>query len=292
MEIITPTKIEEAARDVIFAVENVESCERLPPGHVATPDWRMTLKNGRVADVEVTRCIDPAKAELFDAAHTENGTPKKWHNKKLSYQWLGTVVDRDPAFNKKRRLLKQVVDVAITILAEVEAKGDGSPDQMKKEAQALLNSGMTLISQGSDQTLSVSVLPGAQIHDGNRSQLVALGNPPEWVGAGLGCVVLTTLTTDSSTPRKALVSDVQGAINRKTVKKQMDGSPDLKWLVVMVDGFAVSRLNQYRDHAETQHAGIEGISFSYFDEVWVSSWRGDVVLRLSNGGTQMVVHHL
>ena len=41
-----------------------------------------------------------------------------------------------------------------------------------------------------------------------------------------------------------LSGDVQDAINRKTVKRQMDDAPDLKWLAVRVcylDAYGVSR---------------------------------------------------
>ncbi len=298
MEINTCTAVEEAARDAICAVVDVECCERLLPGHVATPDWRMTLGDGRVADVEVTRCIDQATTELFAAAHTRDGSPKKRHNAKLSYQWVVTVADRDPAFNKKRRPLKQVADIAISILAKVEAVG-GTPEQMAQNASVLFD-GWGVAYRGSEETITHLRVDGLQIQDGGRSQLLAVGyRTPEWVGPGEGSVELTTITTNSSSGKAKLVSDVQDAIDRKTKKQQMDASDGLKWLAVIVEGLAAFQLqdyygpgSRYYDHDKMQHPVLGGISFDYFDDVWISSWRGGVVLLLSNGGTEMMVHHL
>ncbi len=43
---------------------------------------------------------------------------------------------------------------------------------------------------------------------------------------------------------------------------------------------------------QTMTAPALGVEFDYFDEVWVCSLSGPVVLHLFNGGTEMMVHHL
>ena len=46
---------ERLAVALIREFEDLDDVERLiPPGHVLTPDWRVTTADGRVADVEVT----------------------------------------------------------------------------------------------------------------------------------------------------------------------------------------------------------------------------------------------
>ena len=39
---------------LVHEFEDVAAVKRLePPGHVPTPDWRLTMSDGRVADMEV-----------------------------------------------------------------------------------------------------------------------------------------------------------------------------------------------------------------------------------------------
>ena len=274
METNTPTMAEEAARDAICAVVDVERCERLLPGHVATPDWRLTLNDGRIADMEVVRCIDRAATELFAAAHNKDGSPKEHRRKELSYRWCGAVADREPAYNKNRRSLNQVADLIASALVKVEARG-GTPEQMYRNAKDTLDE--------------------LQIRDGPRSQRLAVGDDgPVWAGDGKGSLTLTTITARGYGLRELTV-DVQNAINAKTRKRQMDGSSGLEWLAVVVDAFALDDYfgpgSRYHNN-QTMTAPALGVEFDYFDEVWVCSLSGPVVLHLSNGGTEMVVHHL
>ena len=291
---------ERAAADAVCAVVDVAHCERLEPrGHIKTPDWRMVLAEGRVADVEVTGCTDGDSAAFFSAAHEKDGTLKEWSNEKLSHRWTVMVLDRDPGYNKERRPLEKLVADMASALAVVEARG-GTREQMMNTAQAALD-GALLVSRDSGATLTLTGCPGLQIDDGEHSQHLRLNNAPELVAPGRGSVVLSPIGgPDSSTGYRALVSDVQDAINRKTKRRQMDDAPDLKWLAVMVDGLAGFQLGHYfgpgsryyDPTAQMQPPALDGISFSYFDEVWVGSVRGDVVLRLSDGGRRVTVTHL
>ena len=70
----SPDRIEEAAVEAISKVEQVDHWERLDdrqPGK--TPDWRLTLSDGRVADVEVTSCPDELGLRFFKAGQTKTG---------------------------------------------------------------------------------------------------------------------------------------------------------------------------------------------------------------------------
>ena len=79
----------------------------------------------------------------------------------------------------------------------------------------------------------------------------------------------------------------------------MGQAPDLKWLAVIVEGLAAFQLkhyfgpgSRYYDHVTQQHPPLGAITFDYFDEVWIYSLDGPVVLRLSNGPVPMTVHHV
>ena len=109
------------------------------------------------------------------------------------------------------------------------------------------------------------------------------------------------MAVNVATQYPELVDAVQTAIDRKTKKQQMQNAPDQKWLMVLVEGMAAFWLNHYfgigpgsrcYDRGTQQHPPVEGIAFDYFDEVWVYSLNGSVVLRLSDGGTQCTVHHI
>ena len=297
VELKDPREDEQVAADAICAVVDVAHCERLEPrGHVKTPDWRMVLADGRVADVEVTGCTDGDTAAFFAAFHERDGTLRSWEDERLSWVWDVVVIDRDPGFNKKRRPLKKLVEGVVSSLAAVEKMG-GTPEQMESRAQEAFD-GSAFVSRTSDTTLTLTNVPRLQIDDGKRSQHLRLSGAPRPVEArhrGQWCW-LRWEALRASAGYQALVSEVQDAIDRKTNRRQMDGAPDLKWLAVMVGGIAGFQLGHYfgpgspyYDPAtQMQPPALDGISFSYFDEVWVVSVRGDVVLRLSDGGLQVV----
>lgn len=291
---------ERAAADAIRAVVEVTHSERLEPrGHVKTPDWRMVLADGRVADVEVTGCTDGDTAAFFAAFHERDGTLRSWEDERLSCMWDVVVIDRDPGFNKKRRPLKKLVEGVVSSLAAVEKMG-GTPEQMESRAQEAFD-GSAFVSRTSDTTLTLTNVPRLQIDDGKRSQHLRLSGAPKPVGHGRGSVVLAPMGgAEGFAGYQALVSEVQEAIDRKTNRRQMDGAPDLKWLAVMVGGIAGFQLRHYfgpgspyyDPAAQMQPPALDGISFSYFHEVWVVSVRGDVVLRLSDGGRTVTVNHI
>ena len=87
------------------------------------------------------------------------------------------------------------------------------------------------------------------------------------------------------------------------VTRQLDDAPGMRWLAVVLDGDAGIQLkHHYGGESQKPPPKLDGISFDYFDEVWVIRptqddwWRSEgarvgpsyepifVVLRLSNGG--------
>ena len=139
---------------------------------------------------------------------------------------------------------------------------------------------------------SVLFADGLRIQDGRRSQFTAVGDlTPKWVGPGDGWVEIAALTARPAGRLAALVSDVQNAIDNKTKRCQMGNCSDPKWLAVVVNVCELE--DRYgavaHDRNQTQHVVPDGIRFDYFDEVWVCSLSGSVVLRLLKGETQMTV---
>ena len=66
-----------------------------------------------------------------------------------------------------------------------------------------------------------------------------------------------------------------------------------KWLAVVLEDIPDIQLMQhFGPNSRMQPPTLDGIAFDYLDEVWVVSERGDVVLRLSDGGRQVSITHL
>ena len=113
-------------------MEQVAECKRLVPSGVPTPDWRLMLRDGRVADVEVTSCPDEPGLRLFKAAQTEDWSPKEWPDAGLSHEWTVVLSDRSARFSK-RPSPKQLAAALCATLAAVEATC-ATPKQMAAEA--------------------------------------------------------------------------------------------------------------------------------------------------------------
>ena len=94
---------------------------------------------------------------------------------------------------------------------------------------------------------------------------------------------------------RRLVPPIQECIDDKTSDAQLDAAPDLKWLAVMLEGEPPTLLNEFfGPDALSPYPILDGISFDYFDEVWVvartrigeDGKEGLVVLRLSESGRE------
>ena len=88
---------ERLAVRLIREFEDVAAVERLePPGHVPTPDWRLTMADGRVADMEVIWDTNQAGRKLqrqLGEEHVDQRalrrrrSRKEWPDSRLSFVW-------------------------------------------------------------------------------------------------------------------------------------------------------------------------------------------------------------
>ena len=305
---------ERAAADAICAVVDVTRCERLePPGHIKTPDWRMVLADGRVADVEVTTFIDGDALGFFKAL-SDGGSGREWPHRRLSQRWTVFVSDHSPR-SSKRLSVKELMAALCDTLVFVEALC-GTPEQMAAEAEMRLVDPETFFNRhGGWRAFGAAERNGVSFEDwcasgsgywlpellvdyykGNRGSEIVHVNivgEPEPLGAGKGMVKTIPSLGDGGAGYDSLVPAIQRAIDQKTAKRQLDDAPGLKWLAVMLDGIPGFQLGDtFGPRFQPPYPTLEGISFDYFDEVWVASVHEDVVLRLSDGGRPVSVTHL
>ena len=265
---------EQAAADAISAVEDVAHCERLvPSGTDKTPDWRVTMTDGRVADVEVTLCTDEA-AVRFTQSLSPGGSARRWPDERLSYEWTVIGSDHNPAANRHLpigKLMKAVRDALFSVEGQRY-----SPQQMKDEAE-----------------MALRLDPEVARYCGS-TRFVDVVKVPQPVGSERGVVC-----TYGSTPfggrvdHRRLVPPIQACIDDKASDAQLDTAPDLKWLAVMLEGEPPTLLNEFfGPDAPSPYPILDGISFDYFNEVWVVARtrigedrkEGLVVLRLAESG--------
>ena len=289
-----PSEVERAGLEVVRTVVGVTDHKRLEPSGEPgekTGDWRVWMADGHVADVEVTRCTDGHETAFFDAAFEKDDSKREWRNKKLSCRWTIGVSDSNPGFNRKRRSLKKWGAELASALAAIEAAG-GTPEQMESRARARLEEDL-LVLQGYEEADTPTEFAGLQIEDGERSQHVHVGCAPEPVGQGRGAVVLIPITVDSYTGYGEMVNAIRDRIDEKAKKRQLEDAPDRKWLAVMLEDTPGCQLMQYfGPNSRRQPSTLEGISFTYFDEVWAVAREAEnfVVLRFSDGGTRQQHH--
>lgn len=242
---------EQAAADAICAVEDVARCERLvPSGNAKTPDWRLTMTDGRVADVEVTLCTDEAGI-WFTQSLSPDGSARRWDDDRLSYLWTVVVSDLTPTANRHLpigKLMKAVRDV----LVSVEGR-HGSPQWLRDEAER---------ARGLD--LEVARYSGS-------TRFVDVVKVPQHVGSGHGSVCTHSSTSfGGRVDHQRLVPPVQQCIDDKASDAQLDNAPDLKWLAVMLEYEPASLINEFfGPDSPSPHPSMDAINFDYFHEVWV-----------------------
>ena len=242
---------EQAGADAICAVEDVERCERLvPSGSAKTPDWRVTMADGRVADVEVTLCTEEAGV-WFIQSLSPGGSARRWPDARLSYVWTVVVSDHAPAANRHLpigKLMKAVRDVLVSVESQ-----HGSPQRLKDVAATAL---------GFD--LEVALYSGG-------TRFVDVVKVPDHVGSGHGAVCTHSSTSYGGlVDHQRLIPPIQECIDDKASDAQLDNAPGLKWLAVMLEYEPVSLLNDFfGPGSPSPHPSLDGITFDYFDEVWV-----------------------
>ena len=296
-----PSEAERDGLEAVSAVVNVTNHKRLEPlgkTRARTGDWRVWMADRHVADMEVTTFTDPNIRSFSAQLHKKDGSFKTWSDDSLSCEWTVFVFDRDPGTNKRRRPLGKLVECLVSTLAVAEAAG-GTPKQMESRARAALG-GSPLVSRASDTTVMIADLPGLQIDDGEHSQHLYLSGAPQLARHGRGSLVLVPFVGPRDfAGHGLLVSAVQHCIQHKTMKRQLDNAPGLKWLAVALDGiYAFQLKNLYDGPSSRPPHPVLDITFDYFDEVWAIArtrigkdlTEGFVVLRISDGGTRQQHH--
>ena len=322
------SKVEERlAVRLIRKFEDLVHVERLePPGSVPTPDWRLTMAGGRVADVEVTRDTDQ-EVQSFESQlgvvqpdeHTGRSrwVPKEWLDPRLGWQWHVQISEHDPHNNK--RPVRGLVEALISVLVEVEAVG-GTPAEMVGTAQARLldpeehfngcdwgpawfdasGRGVSfedfMVQWGRDTGYWYPHL--LVDHSKAIPRRVHVRRVSEAAEPGLGLVRTIASVPDFAWGEyEHMLSTVQGHIDRKTAKSQLEGTKGLKWLfVVLDDNMAAVQLDDYFGPAcqeldpseRNPYHVLNALTFDYFDEVWITGrafqTRDHIVLRLFKTG--------
>ena len=270
-----PRVDEQAAADAISAVVTlVEPPEFEPNGRDTAPDWRVRMSGGRVADVEVIRSTDE-DATWFMQSLAPDGTARVRRDARLSHEWTIVVADLSPATNRGLGLRK-LMDSVCDTLASVESE-HYSPEQMSEIARWELR-----------------LNAGAGLYFGGSRYIYVL-KEPHHVGDGRGSVSThgSVLHDSGAIHSERLIPPIQECIDHKASDAQLDDAPDLKWLAVMPEGEpAWLLMDFFGPGSPSPSPRLDGISFDYFDEVWVAvrtflgedRREGFVVLRLSDSG--------
>ena len=320
-----PDEDEKDGLEAVRGVVEVTSYERLVPSSekgAKTPDWRVWTADGRVVDVEVTTCTDRDERELSAAMHARDRTTREWPDRRLSHRWTVFVSDHGPRFSK-RPAAKALMAAMRNTLASVEAVCD-TPTQMAAEAtkrlaapafflhrlggwrsltrafheQAPHESNAQFIADWCancsgywlPELLQNHIITG---HGGYGLVHVEVIGEPQLLGAGKGTVAAALAQFDSGAGHDSLVPAIQRAINQKNANLQFGNSPGLKWLAVMLDGIPGFQLGDtFGPRSQAPYPTLEGISFTYCDEVWAIAREAEnfVVLRIADGGTRHQHH--
>ena len=318
---------ERLAIRLIREFEDLGHVERLkPPGSVPTPDWRIEMADERIADVEVIwdtneagRRFESQLAEEHpdDDALVRRLSRKEWPDPRLSFVWDVDVNDDDPDDNT--RPVKELVQALIVALAEVEARG-GTPDQMTEAARKRLvdprdhvdsHDWGTAWQRASDRRVSFDefLLRWGQETDYWYPQLlvddhhllarhVHVLRAAEPAEPKCGMVRTSPVVPDFAVGKyQHMLATVQRRIEEKTAKRQMEHSPSLKWLIVILDdNMSAVQLDDYFGPASEEldpsernpYHVLDTLMFDYFDEVWITGrafhTRDHIVLRLFKTG--------
>ena len=278
-----PSDSEQAARDAIRAVVDVQRDEFEPNGRDTAPDWRMWMSDeevaaGREVDVEVISSTNRDVREFLKAL-LQDGKAKTKTDPRLAWEWIVSVSDLEP--DRRDRTLGKLIDAVVDVLASVESEHH-SPEQMQRAAQGAL-----------DLSLEVRRLCG-------EFRYVRV-DPFKHVGKGGGMVRIYGVPLRSYWVHPAeLVPLVQHCIGYKSdPKRRWDGAADRRWLAVVLEDDSASLFNDlYGPDAPAPHPVLDVVPSDYFHEVWLATWtligkdhqEGFTVLRLSEGASEQKRH--
>ena len=313
-----PTDEEMAALAAVRAVEDVACYWKLDPGHEPTPDWRVKMTDEREADIEVTRVTDgQALSFQYQLTGKDNRSSREWPAPGLTHDWFVGVTVMSPEVGT--RPARELVAALVAVLREAEDVGD-TPEEMAEIARErllypdqFLNDSPWVASYQKANREGVSLEDWAAKYSGYwypqlladhfNGQITERGvyvlKAPVPVSDRAGTVRTYPSMSEGSFENEALLSAIQSGVNHKTAKGQMDNSPGLRWLAVILEGLAALQLSDHFGSGSQPppglYAELSDITFPYFDEVWAIAPREQslVVLRLSKGSdpTHTVVPH-
>lgn len=270
----TVRKDELLAADIIQFVEDPISIEPLDVTHERrTPDWRATLADGRLADIEVTQHTASGLKSFWSQINKKPGP--KWPTPELTHAWTALVSGTAGRKPNVGRTVRRIIPVLAA--AEDNKK---TPDEMYRVA----SEGLKQLQQSQNEPAIL------------RVRLTALPSP---VPDGAGCVyTLGSVAREGAWDDfEALLSAIQECVDRKTEDNQLANAPGLKWLFVLIaDGNAVWQLNDHFGPFSTPpypFQVFEAVRSDYFDEVWVATPAEPVatytVVRLSSPPIRQIV---
>ncbi|MYA84621.1 MAG: hypothetical protein F4Y12_03445 [Acidimicrobiaceae bacterium] len=318
---------ERLAIRLIREFEDLVHVERLePPGSVPTPDWRIEMVDGRIADVEVVwdaneagRRFESQLAEEHpdDDALVRWRSRKEWPDPRLSLVWDVEIYDYAPESN--RCPAKELVEALIEVLVDVEARG-GTPQEMVEAVGERLvdprkhfDSHNWIAAWQRESARGIGYkefllrwgqqtgywCPRLLVDEGEappRHILVWRASEPE--GSAGGMVRTFPSVTDVAWGEyEHMLATVQGRINAKTDKRQMENAPSFRWLFVVLEpNLAAAQLDDYFGPAwlkpdapkPSPYHVLDTLTFDYFDELWITGRafheRAEIVLRLFKTG--------
>ena len=312
-----PSEAEKDGLAAVRGVVDVTDHKRLEPSGKTgerTGDWRVWTADDRIADVEVTTCTDDEAAGFFKALH-HRGSPRVRKAERLSHRWRIGLSDFRPRWSE-RHSVAELVKAISDRLEFVEALG-GTPEQMAHTARSELIDPHTFFNGVNGRQAIWPIVrrgialedwlahgaPGSgywfpplllDYHNGRQFPLrVDVMGVPEPLGEGRGLVETLGTVTESGGGGGSPAPAIQHSLVHKIKKRQLDLAPDRKWLAVILDGIQRFQLtHQFGLGSQPPHPTLEGISFTYFDEVWAVAREAEslVVLRISDGGTRQQHH--
>lgn len=281
--------VERVARDTISAILDPLRVECIHPHG----EWRMRLRNGRVADIEATVSTDQEANRFWSQIHDRPGP--EWPDDRLTHKWTVLVSDPEPEANKQRPV-RQLVDALTPVLADAEATGT-TPEEMVDIANSRLVDVWRFVKVqrewkkhwiedartgiGFEEWVPLWAersgywypqLLVDHFHDSPRARRVSVVEPPEPAPHGMvytrGLMGRGVALGD----QEALRTAIQECINFKTGKDQLANAPDLKWFAVGLSGHSAWQLNDHfgpKTSPPYSFESVNGLTLGCFDEVWV-----------------------
>ena len=257
-----PREDEQAAFEVIRAVEDVVSHRWLEEGNGPTPDLEVVLGDGQVVGVEITMSTEEDRLRLCDAFNR-----KQWRRSELAWEWSVGLSDHSSDRRGRWRDKRKLIDELVPVLREIESRG-GGPHEMVRQAD--------------------SAVARIDSPDWDKLNVLRCRPPTEGKGGGVRTWVAASYGGRLGSVDQ-LIEDVRERIKKKTSKGQLATYSGPKWLVIALDsGLASMQLEHAFDSGDDERwlTELEAIAYPDFDEVWAISnclaWNVPrVLLRLS-----------